>query len=68
MSTALTCMIDIRQDDIVYNPLPLYHSAGGMVGIGQTICHGISVALRRKFSASNFWPDCVKYKCTVSTI
>ena len=26
---------------------------------------GITVVLRRKFSASNFWNDCRKYKVTV---
>ena len=27
---------------------------------------GCTTVLRKKFSASNFWKDCVKYKCTVS--
>ena len=28
---------------------------------------GCTTVLRKKFSATNFWKDCIKYKCTVST-
>ena len=27
---------------------------------------GCTTALRRKFSASNFWTDCIRYECTVA--
>ena len=43
----------------------MYHSMGGVVGMGQMILNGCTVALRRKFSVNQFWKDCVKYKCTV---
>lgn len=65
-ATGVHYMTDLNENDIYYNPLPLYHSAGGMVGVGQGIMFGITVVLRRKFSASNFWNDCKKYKCTVA--
>uniref|UniRef100_A0A673KX21 Long-chain-fatty-acid--CoA ligase n=1 Tax=Sinocyclocheilus rhinocerous TaxID=307959 RepID=A0A673KX21_9TELE len=52
-------------DDVVYCCLPLYHSAGNIVGVGQCVLHGLTVVIRRKFSASRFWDDCVKYNCTV---
>ncbi|KAL8164146.1 UNVERIFIED_CONTAM: hypothetical protein K2H54_046718 [Gekko kuhli] len=52
-------------DDIVYNCLPLYHSAGNIMGVGQCIVHGLTVVIRKKFSASRFWDDCAKYKCTI---
>lgn len=38
--------------------------AGGMVGVGIVLLYGVSMALRKKFSASNFWTDCIKYNCT----
>ena len=44
--------------------LPL--SAGNIVGVGQCIIHGMTVVIKKKFSASRFWDDCVKYNCTVS--
>lgn len=65
MALGVHYMTKVRPDDIMYDPLPLYHSAGGMVGVGQTLLCGVTVALRRKFSATNFWKDCIKYNCTV---
>ncbi|XP_041789003.1 long-chain fatty acid transport protein 1-like [Chelmon rostratus] len=52
-------------DDIMYNCLPLYHSAGTIMGVGQCLLFGLTVVVRRKFSASRFWDDCVKHNCTV---
>ncbi|XP_044046182.1 long-chain fatty acid transport protein 1-like [Siniperca chuatsi] len=52
-------------DDIIYNCLPLYHSAGTIMGVGQCLLFGLTVVVRRKFSASRFWDDCVKHHCTV---
>ncbi|XP_070770174.1 long-chain fatty acid transport protein 1-like [Enoplosus armatus] len=52
-------------DDIIYNCLPLYHSAGTIMGVGQCLLFGLTVVVRRKFSASRFWDDCVKHNCTV---
>lgn len=66
MAVAVHMMLNLKDDDIIYDPLPLYHTAGGMLGIGQAVLTGNTVAIRRKFSASNFWKDCAQYKCTVS--
>ena len=57
-------MFGIKSHDILYDILPLYHSAGGIVGIGQMIIRGCTVVVRPKFSASQFWDDCIKYECT----
>lgn len=43
--------------DRVFNVLPLYHSTGGLVGIGPALLNGGRLILRRKFSASSFWRD-----------
>uniref|UniRef100_A0A4W4HDI9 Very long-chain fatty acid transport protein n=1 Tax=Electrophorus electricus TaxID=8005 RepID=A0A4W4HDI9_ELEEL len=56
----------LHSDDIIYTCLPLYHSAGNIMGVGQCLIHGLTVVIRRKFSASRFWDDCVRYKCTVA--
>uniref|UniRef100_A0A665X0F9 Very long-chain fatty acid transport protein n=1 Tax=Echeneis naucrates TaxID=173247 RepID=A0A665X0F9_ECHNA len=55
----------MSSDDVLYDCLPLYHSAGNIVGVGQCIIHGMTVVIRKKFSASRFWDDCVKYNCTI---
>ena len=67
MSFGVYCALGIRHDDIVYSSLPLYHSAGGIIGVGQCFIGGCTLALRRKFSASKFWDDCVESKATVSS-
>lgn len=43
--------------DVTFNVLPLYHSTGGLVGIGPALLNGGTLVLRKRFSASGFWPD-----------
>lgn len=59
-------MCKINEKDVVYTSLPLYHSAGCITAVGQAIIYGTTVAIRNKFSASNFMKDCIKYNATVS--
>jgi fatty-acyl-CoA synthase len=54
----------LTPDDRVYIALPLYHSAGGAMAAGAALLSGGSMALARKFSASRFWSDCVRYEAT----
>ncbi len=42
----------------------MYHSAGGMIGIGIMFSAGSTVVLKRKFSAKSFIPDIREYNCT----
>uniref|UniRef100_A0A8C3AKR3 Long-chain-fatty-acid--CoA ligase n=1 Tax=Cyclopterus lumpus TaxID=8103 RepID=A0A8C3AKR3_CYCLU len=51
--------------DIIYDCLPLYHSAGNIMGVGQCLIYGLTVVVKKKFSASRFWEDCIKYNCTI---
>ncbi|KAK5927851.1 hypothetical protein CgunFtcFv8_012964 [Champsocephalus gunnari] len=55
----------ITSEDIFYINLPLYHSAGFLIGMVGAIERGITIVLKRKFSASQFWDDCRKYNVTV---
>ena len=56
----------LKSSDVIYTCLPLYHTAGGLCGVGQALFYGNTVVLRRKFSASNFWKDCAIHKVTVA--
>ncbi|CAL4099735.1 unnamed protein product [Meganyctiphanes norvegica] len=58
-------MASLGENEVIYNPLPLYHTAGGMVGMGQVLIYNNTAVIRKKFSASNFWPEAKKYGCTV---
>ncbi|XP_023264545.1 very long-chain acyl-CoA synthetase [Seriola lalandi dorsalis] len=65
MASFLQWVAGVRSDDIIYIYLPLYHSAGFLMGLCGAIDKGITVVLRRKFSATHFWNDCRKYNVTV---
>ncbi|XP_051972568.1 long-chain fatty acid transport protein 6 [Xyrauchen texanus] len=67
---AVMCMAFLRMcgahaDDRVYLTLPLYHMSASLLGIGGCIELGATCVLKRKFSASQFWKDCVKFDITV---
>jgi fatty-acyl-CoA synthase len=51
--------------DRVYIVLPLYHSTGGLCGVGAALMNGGAIVLRTKFSATHFWPDVVDKGCTM---
>uniref|UniRef100_A0A913IBI0 Very long-chain fatty acid transport protein n=1 Tax=Strongyloides stercoralis TaxID=6248 RepID=A0A913IBI0_STRER len=66
MSTGIKTAFGITNKDRMYITMPMYHSAAGILGAGQLVVGGSSLVIRKKFSASNFWKDAVKYKCTAS--
>ena len=55
----------IYPNDVVYVTLPLYHSSGCYIATGQMLFNGCTIVLKKSFSASSFWPDCIQHKCTV---
>ena len=58
-------MGSLGPSDRTYNCLPLYHSVGGVVGVGAALAGGGSVFVRDGFSASRFWGEVVEHDCTV---
>lgn len=67
MTVAVNQFMNLTEEDVLYDCLPLYHTAGGVIGVGQMIVAGTTLVIKKKFSASRFWDDCVEYKCTVRT-
>ena len=55
----------VTDQDINYVALPLYHSNGGVGGIGMMIYKGTSVIISKKFSASRFFSECAYHGATV---
>jgi fatty-acyl-CoA synthase len=51
--------------DRMYDCLPMYHTAGGLVATGALLVNGGSVVIREKFSAHEFWDDIVRFDCTI---
>jgi fatty-acyl-CoA synthase len=54
----------LRQDDVLYCPLPLYHTVGGVMCVHAVLRSGATLALARRFSASRFWDDVARYEAT----
>jgi len=61
----ITDGVNLDRNDIVYTPLPLYHSAASLIAFGGTVRAGCTLVLRSKFSASQFWNDCIEHNVTV---
>jgi len=57
--------MDVQPADRMYNCLPMYHSVGGVQTPGAMLVAGGSIALREKFSASQFWNDILRWDCTL---
>nr|CAD7447794.1 unnamed protein product [Timema bartmani] len=66
VSAGIGRVLGFRSSDRVYTPLPLYHTAGGAMAVGQALIAGSCVVIRRRFSASAYFTDVCKYKCTVA--
>ena len=56
--------LNMQPEDVVYCTLPLYHATGLCVCWGAAISGAAGFAIRRKFSASQFWNDVRKYQAT----
>jgi len=63
-SHAFAGLMNTRADDRMYDCLPLYHTAGGLLAVGALLIRGGSVVIREKFSAHEFWDDIVHWDCT----
>jgi fatty-acyl-CoA synthase len=54
-----------KSTDKMYLALPLYHSTGGICGVGVVLCVGGTCVIREKFSAREFFPDIMRHECTL---
>ena len=56
--------LTLNNKDVLYLTLPCYHNNAVTVCWSAAIAGGAAIALRRKFSASAFWPDVAHYQAT----
>lgn len=63
---AYAYQVGLKYSDRFYTPLPLYHTAAGIMCIGQSLLYGCTTVIRKKFSASGYFSDISKHNCTVS--
>jgi len=55
-----------RREDVIYCPLPLYHSNGILIAFGAALVSGAALALSRRFSASRFWDEAYGFGATAA--
>jgi fatty-acyl-CoA synthase len=60
----MTQRFELGSSDICYVSMPLFHSNAVLVGWSVALASRSSLALRRKFSASQFLPDVRKFGAT----
>ena len=54
-------VLDLKPNDVMYATLPLYHATGMVVCWCGVIAGQATLAIRRKFSKSEFWKDVQKF-------
>jgi acyl-CoA synthetase (AMP-forming)/AMP-acid ligase II len=57
-------VLNLKPQDTMYVPLPFFHTNALALSWPTVFANGSAVAIRRKFSVSNFWRDVHKYKAT----
>lgn len=57
-------LVQLEPTDILYVPLPFYHSTAMMVCWTSVVAGGAAMVMKKKFSVREFWPDIKKYKAT----
>lgn len=55
----------MTHDDVIYSPLPLFHSMALLRGVLAAIVSGGQCVLRERFSAGQYWDDVRRYGATI---
>jgi len=57
-------VLNMKPHDTMYVPLPFFHTNSLALSWPAVLANGSALAIRRKFSAGNFWNDVHKYNAT----
>jgi acyl-CoA synthetase (AMP-forming)/AMP-acid ligase II len=68
MPSAFYRIFSIRTDDVVYTVLPLYHSAGGLIGAGLVTVCGLTMVLRDRYVGGRRNARCAVLLCDVCVV
>jgi fatty-acyl-CoA synthase len=64
IATGATQSIGIQPDDVLYQSMPMFHGNAIMANLAPAVALAAPVALRRRFSASQFLSDVRSYNAT----
>jgi fatty-acyl-CoA synthase len=65
MMTGFVGALRPNPSDRIYDPLPLYHSTGGVCAVGLAFLSGGALIIKRKFSVHEFWSDIHQHRATM---
>ncbi|KAI0400121.1 fatty acid transporter protein [Xylaria palmicola] len=68
LTTAATFVagwLNTKPADVLYTPMPLYHSSATILGFFHCLEAEATFAVGRKFSTKTFWKDARKHKATI---
>lgn len=57
--------VSLSNRDIIYCPLPLFHTIGHSLGVVPAAILGVPIVLRQRFSASAYWDDVRRFNATI---
>lgn len=57
-------MVELTSEDVIMAVLPMFHANTQMFGVMPVLTVGATLALRKKFSASNFFEDAKRFGAT----
>ena len=61
----ITGWLPLKQNDVIYTSMPLYHSSASVLAVCATLHAGATICLGKKFSHKTFWPEVCASKATV---
>ncbi|MEL7120819.1 MAG: long-chain-acyl-CoA synthetase [Bacteroidota bacterium] len=56
--------MNLNANDVLYVPIPFFHTNALTVAWPSASSGGAAIAMRRKFSTTNFWKDAVKFNAS----
>jgi crotonobetaine/carnitine-CoA ligase len=57
--------LQLREDDVLYCPFPLFHMDAAVLTVAPALIMGATAALGRRFSVSSFWDEIRTFGATV---
>ena len=64
-TASMTCRaVNYGPQDCIYIPLPMFHGNGLVMGCFAALKGGARLVIAERFSATHFWPDIARHKCT----
>lgn len=65
---AMMRAVDLRPDDVLFTPFPLFHGMASRVGVLPALAAGVHVVVGERFSASAYWRQAYEANATIGIV